>query len=503
MNETISNESRAERVLAQILEYSESSAAKKKDLSLFEYDLIKTFSENNPTADMHSKLGFNIDDTDAAPMKALLDKIVAVPLGFKSPSSDLSATKLRDAVNRQTAVIIKGGEVSDDTLTAMSGVLTSVKKQDTELTERLDNYKTSNYEKGMVNIIEMQENLDAGKQVFKQGHHMVLTMGFDKDDKHEIYATERKMGIQGTHASMDYPNNDLNFVEIHGDITKAQGILLVVGDTENKEYAKGKATGVKEVHSVDIAQGIALAAMLGIKQKDPQGANAAIISTDVRNLDKFLSKLEKINPHASLSVYTNNRVNSLSMIGNDGKTQAIPSVFEHVENLIKEERFSNNPKNKEIQLLVSRSDDSLVDMYAKTKTLVQAAHPNDPSALYARLNKVVDFIVDDFRENGKTLTDTVKDAYLGRNVAGKYDKDLSVTEKAAFESRRETSINAYGDDAPKKGPFRPELQTMKADAIDSRQASLLEDNSPATGNHNKPDNPQPKQLPNSPSGPRI
>lgn len=496
MNITISNEDRAIRVLATMQEVDEAKSAKQKDVSLKEYDLIKTFASNNPSVDMHSKLGFDTNDIDAAAVKPLLDTVVAMPMGFTSLSSDLTSTKLRDAVNKHTAHIIAGGAVSDETLTNMSATLGGLQKQYEAADERLHNYKTQNYQKGMVNPIEMQENLDAGKKVFKSNHHLMLTKGFDKDGNREVYALEQKMGIQSTFASIDYLSNDLAVMEVHGDFTKAGGVLAVVGDTENKTYEAGKANGIKAQHTTGPSEAIALGLLLDINKKDPDGTNFSIVSVDTRNFEKFANELERINPQSRLSVFTNNRVEPLSMIGNNGKTQQIPSVFDQVKTMVKEARFTNNPRDADIQLMVMRSDDTLVDMYNKTKESVKEAHPNDPAAMYGRLSAVADHIVNDFKDNGNTLTDPINQAYEGRNVAGLYDKDLSETQKAAFASRKEKSINAYGEDAPRKGGFRPELQTIKPDSIDSRQASLLEDNSPTAA-------PEPKQLTQAPSAPRI
>ena len=175
MQNTKSNEARAEDILIELNATHKNLGAIRKEVSMIEFGHIKDVIAQNPNIDRDIKVRMDVREEEKDSIAVYLDNVVPTPVGYKSPAAGINATQTQERVRASMAHILAGKPVSDEKLTEMRTSLKDMQDIQAQMVERRDKYNSEEYDKTMVNPAAMQENIDSGKPVFKKSQQLVLS----------------------------------------------------------------------------------------------------------------------------------------------------------------------------------------------------------------------------------------------------------------------------------------------------------------------------------------
>ena len=478
MQNTKTNEDRAQDVLTELHVTHKALGEIRKEVSMIEFGLIKDFVEKNPNIDTDVKIKVDVREEEKASIATYLDNTVPTPLGYKNPSAGINATQMQERVRASMAHILAGKPVSDDKLTQMRDALKDMQSVHAQMVDRRDKYNAEDYDKTMVNPVVMQENADKGTNVFKGTQQLILSATVNqKDNAMQPFAVERNTGNDGRFPSYSFPTNETAFSPVYGNPFTAKAILVVSGDLQNKRVNEGRQGNADKSAAVtDTAEAALLAHMINIKGHDTTNQDYAVVTVDTRAFDGFMHKIDQVNPDAAIKVYSDTQTAAIESISRHGVKYKIDSPLKQTFDWAK--RHATSPENAlDKALIIKNSEDSLSEIIENVRKGAEATHPNDDyqqRGLIQETYKQLKSSMDDF---GANVVDKFLKAYQGNKH--EMDNDLiTKREMSAEEQLEQRALDASRNSRASKMEVthNKEVDRQNAAAVDNRQASLIDDN---------------------------
>lgn len=487
MQNTKSNEARAEDILIELNATHKNLGAIRKEVSMIEFGHIKDVIAQNPNIDRDIKVRMDVREEEKDSIAVYLDNVVPTPVGYKSPAAGINATQTQERVRASMAHILAGKPVSDEKLTEMRTSLKDMQDIQSQMVERRDKYNSEEYDKTMVNPAAMQENIDSGKPVFKKSQQLVLSATVNqKDNNMQPFAVERNAGNDGQYPSYSFPTNETAFSPVYGNPFTAKAILVVAADLQNKKINEGRQGNTDKSPSItDNTEAALLAHMINIKGHDVNKQDYAVVTVDIRSFEGFMNKVDQVNPNATLKVYSDTQTNDIESINRQGVKQKIGSALKQTFDWAK--RHATSPENAlDKALIIKNSESSLTEILEHVKKGAEATHPNDDyqqRTLIQETYKDMKTRMDDF---GADVVDKFLKAYKGNKH--EMDNDL-ITKRnmTAAEQLEQRALDASRNSRTSKMEVthNKEIERQQPDAqkqagIDPRQPSLInEDSAPS------------------------
>lgn len=473
MQNTRTNEARAEDVLTELHATHKSLGALRKEVSMIEFGHIKDVIERNPNIDTDIKVKLDIREEEKSSIAGYLDTVVPTPVGYKSPAAGVNATQIQEKVRASMAHILAGKPVSDTKLDEMRTSLKDMQDINTQMQDRLTKYQADDYDKTMVNPIAMQENIDSGNNVFKKTQQLVLSVTVNhKDNDMQTFAVERNAGNDGKYPSYSFPTNETAFSPAYGNPFSAKAILVVAADLQNKRITEGRQGNTDKSPSItDNTEAALLAHMINIKGHDTTKQDYAVAVVDIRSFEGFMNKIDQVNPAATVKVYSDTQTADIESINRQGVKHKIGSVLKQTFDWAK--RHATSPENAlDKALIIKNSEDSLSEIFEHIKKGAETTHPNDDyqqRTLIQESYKDMKTRMDGF---GADVVDKFLKAYKGN----KHEMDNDLITKRNMTPEEQLEQRAL-DASRNSRMSKMEITHNKEVERNTQQPSLIDDTS--------------------------
>lgn len=456
MQNTKSNEEKAQQDLAHIALTAKAIEKKREELSIIEFGILKDIETANPDFDFHSKMGaITQDESEKKELDRYLNHVMPVTIGYKSPASSMNAAALQERIYASTKYLVEGKKVSDKKVGVIAESRVEMEDIYKALIERGENYANGTYDKTMIDPVATQAAIDEGKNPFKKTESLALYYGLGgKDGQPKAFAVNRSTGNQGEYPSYNFPNNDAAMSIVKGNPFSDKKIIIVSGDLHNLALKPDAEKPHKSSAVTDDIEAATLGHVLNLNGK--QGEGVALIVTDVRSLEAIHKRLVEVNPNAQTVIYTDNQTDQLKQTLSDGSIKTTDSAATQAIQIAKLNSRSE-ALSKKHGLWLKPIKDSLLTVLTKLKERADEKNPDNDYQAKEHYKDSKDRVAELVEKKGLEHTEQLRSSYLGKNK----DNTADLNRKAERDSRLNARINPHAKSISNEEFSRPVAETTR------------------------------------------